>query len=203
MNGEYVEPVHLQVVCQRLWNKVTSQNLTQITHDQIEDVDIALKEFYEEAVYHTAKQTKIKEELIRDWCENKLITTTGTRSIIHQESSLTGGLSNKAVSILERKYLVRAESRFGATWIELTHDRLIEPIKESNKIWRKQQIKSKRLSRLKVIIPIAVIAIVSISIFAYNIYEQSVLQQKKLVNALVDASASLVASGNYTQQLRI
>jgi tetratricopeptide (TPR) repeat protein len=200
--GEYVEPVHLQVVCQRLWNKVTSQNLTEITHDQLEDVDAALKEFYEEAVYDTAKQTKVQEETIRDWCENKLITTTGTRSIIQQESDSTNGLSNKAVSILENKYLVRAESRFGATWIELTHDRLIEPIKESNKIWRKQQIKSKSLSRLKVIIPIAVIAIVAISIFAYNTYEQSVLQQKKLVNALVDASASLINSGNYTGAIK-
>ena len=133
-------------------------------------------------------------------------------SIIHQESSQTGGLSNKAVSILENKYLVRAESRFGATWIELTHDRLIEPIKESNKIWHKQQIKSKRKSRLKIIIPIAVIAIVAISIFAYNAYEQSVLQQKKLVsvnntneqlvNALVGASKSLGDSGNYTGAIK-
>jgi hypothetical protein len=66
--GEYVEPVHLQVVCQRLWNKVViSQKLTQITHDQLEDVDAALKEFYEEAVHDTAKQTKIKEETMRDW----------------------------------------------------------------------------------------------------------------------------------------
>src|SRR5215467_10843381 len=31
--GEYVEPVHLQVVCQRLWNKVVSQKLTEITHN--------------------------------------------------------------------------------------------------------------------------------------------------------------------------
>jgi tetratricopeptide (TPR) repeat protein len=201
--GDYVEPVHLQVVCQRLWNKVIiSQRLTHITHDHLEDVDAALKDFYDEAVYDTAKQTKIKEEVIRDWCENKLITTTGTRSIIHQEYSLAGGLSNKAVSILENKYLVRAESRFGATWIELTHDRLIEPIKESNKKWRKQQIKSKRLSRLKIIVPIAVIAVVGISIFAYNTYEQSVLQQNKLVNALVDASASLINSGNYTGAIK-
>ncbi len=207
--GEYVEPVHLQVVCQRLWNKIASQRLTQITHNQLEDADAALKEFYEEAIHDTAKQTKIKEEIIRDWCENKLITTTGTRSIIHQESNTTGGLNNKAVSILEKKYLIRAESRFGATWIELTHDRLIEPIKESNKKWRKQQTKSKRLFRLKVIIPIVVVAIIGISIFAYNIYQQTVLQQQKLisqqqnlVNALVDASASLIDKGNYTGTIK-
>jgi hypothetical protein len=152
--GEYIESVHLQAVCQRLWNKVViSQKLTQITHDQLEDVDAALKEFYEEAVYDTAKQTKIKEETIRDWCENKLITTTGTRSIIHQESGLTGRLSNKAISILEDKYLIRAENGFGATWIELTHDILIEPIKDANNAWRYEREKrSKKALFLKITI---------------------------------------------------
>jgi hypothetical protein len=170
--GEYVEPVHLQVVCQRLWNKVASQNITQITYDQLEDVEAALKEFYEEAVHITAKVTKIREQVIRDWCENKLITTTGTRSIIHQESSLTGGLSNKAVSILEDKYLIRAESRFGATWIELTHDRLIDPIKNSNKEWRIEQERLRYEERkreklvLKITIPSAVLVIVVV-VFVY------------------------------------
>jgi hypothetical protein len=102
-------------------------------------VDAALKDFYEEAVHDTVKQTGIKENVIRDWCEDKLITTSGTRSIIHQEYDSTGGLSNEAVSVLASKHLIREESRFGATWIELTHDRLIDPIKTSNKEWRVEQ----------------------------------------------------------------
>jgi hypothetical protein len=60
----------------------------------LEDVDAALKDFYDEAVRGTG-------QIIRDRCENKLITS-GTRGIIHQESSLTGALSNKAVSVLEK-----------------------------------------------------------------------------------------------------
>jgi tetratricopeptide (TPR) repeat protein len=48
----------------------------------------------------------------------------------------------------------------------------------------------------------SIITIVAISIFAYNTYEQSVLQQKKLVNALLDASASLINSGNYTGAIK-
>jgi tetratricopeptide (TPR) repeat protein len=199
--GEYVEPVHLQVVCQRLWNKVVSQSLTQITRDQLEDVDAALKEFYEEAVHDTAKQTRIKENVIRDWCEDKLITTTGTRSIIHQEYDSTGGLSNEAVSVLASKHLIREESRFGATWIELTHDRLIEPIKEANKKWHDEQYKSKRSFRIKVLLPIAVITIIGISIFASNTYTQQqqqisqqqrhISQQQNLISQLLNTSESL------------
>jgi hypothetical protein len=62
---------------------------------------------------------------------------------------------------------------------------LIEPIKESNKIWRKQQIKSKRSLRIEVSVPGIVIAIVVVSIFAYNVYnayQQTVLQQQVLIS---------------------
>lgn len=56
-----------------------------------------------------------------------------------------------------------------------------------------QHTKSKRLLYLRIIIPVAVIAIVGTSIFAY---EQQVLQQ----NALVDAALN---SGNYTKALAL
>jgi YVTN family beta-propeller protein len=190
--GEYVEPVHLQVVCQRLWNKVVSQRLTQITHDQLGDVDARLKEFYEEAVHDTAKETKIKEQVIRDWCENKLITTTGTRSIIHQESNFTGGLSNKAVSILENKYyLIRAEGRSGATWIELTHDRLIEPIKNSNNAWRIKQTEHERKKKnllLKISIPSVIVSIILIVILFSSYY--AAFSSRVTVDQPVDVSVN-------------
>ena len=38
--------------------------------------------------------------------------------------------------MLTDAHLVRAESRRGATWYELAHDRLIEPVKEDNARWR-------------------------------------------------------------------
>ena len=42
-------------------------------------------------------------------------------------------MSNKVVDVLQNKYLIRAEERAGSKWFELTHDRLINPIKDSNK----------------------------------------------------------------------
>src|SRR6266542_3021260 len=45
------------------------------------------------------------------------------------------GLDNRAIRALIDAYLVRAEKRRGATWFELAHDRLIEPIRSDNAAW--------------------------------------------------------------------
>jgi hypothetical protein len=86
-----------------------------------------------------ATKTGIDEAVIRDWCETKLITSGGTRSMIHEGAESTGGIPNNVVVILESMRLIRGEQRFGARWYELTHDRLIDPIKNSNKVWRVKQ----------------------------------------------------------------
>ena len=76
---------------------------------------------------------RLREHNIREWCEEKLITSAGTRSLVYQDVKNTGGMSNKVVDVLQNKYLIRAEERAGSKWFELTHDRLINPIKDSNK----------------------------------------------------------------------
>ena len=45
----------------------------------------------------------------------KLITSSGTRSIIHRETETTGSMLNTVVDILERARLIRAEQRSGVT----------------------------------------------------------------------------------------
>ena len=39
---------------------------------------------------------------------------------------------------LQRRFLVRAELRGGDTWIELVHDRFVEPIWAANRVWLAQ-----------------------------------------------------------------
>ena len=50
----------------------------------------------------------------------------------HEESQ---GLENRAITPLVDAHLVRAEKRRGATWFELAHDRLIEPVRQNNAAW--------------------------------------------------------------------
>ena len=103
-----------QVVCERLWSGL-SEKAIEITENELKGVDTSLRDFYEETIREAAKQTGVDETKIRDWCE-KLITATGTRSIVHQEQQSTAGLPNGVVKILADKYLIRGESRSGALW---------------------------------------------------------------------------------------
>jgi hypothetical protein len=152
VEGEFVEPIQLQVVCQRWWRERKSQGynksnstdlIIKLSQPQKSDVDLALSDFYDDVVTQAAIQTNVYEGDIRNWVEEKLITSAGTRGTVHigQSTDIPHKKKNKDVSIktveeLERRYLIRRERRSGAFWFELTHDRLIKPIKDSNKRWR-------------------------------------------------------------------
>ena len=139
--GEFVEPVQLQVVCQNLWNELPP-DATEITEKHLlafGGVDRPLSRFYEVAVKAAATKAGIVEEELRDWCEKWLITSTGTRGIVHRGPQLTEGIHNTALDILEARHLINSEWRAGARWYELTHDRLIDPIRASNESWKKQK----------------------------------------------------------------
>src|SRR5690606_17566453 len=57
----------------------------------------------------------------------------------YQSETETGGMPNAIVLELERRFLLRAETRTGGRWIELVHDRLVRPIQTANQQWRNQQ----------------------------------------------------------------
>ena len=155
--GEFIEPIHLQVVCQRWWRQrlSTNRNIEDnvFRDNNISDVDKALEEFYENAVRDAILETKVTEKDIREWCEYKLITSTETRGIVHQSADSTDGMPNKVVEILDKEYLIRPELRSGEVWYELTHDRLIKPIKNSNMRWREKERKRKSRRNRLIIIP--------------------------------------------------
>jgi len=115
-----------------LWNKLK----TSPTYEYLGDVDIALQTFYVEAIGKATRQAGVSEYKIRDWCETKLITASGTRSIINREFETTGGIPNRVVDILENMDLIRGEYRSGTKWYKLTYDRYIIPIINSNKTFR-------------------------------------------------------------------
>ncbi len=140
--GPYVEPVLLQVVCRRLWNEVGPAH-TEIGLEDVEglkDVDEALVDFYEqvvkEAVLEPAAGARVSERQVREWVEQALITEQKTRNFVPMGDPTTRGLDNSVVRRLMDRWLVRREQRLSDSWIELSHDRLIEPILRSNDAWR-------------------------------------------------------------------
>lgn len=136
--GEFVEPVQLQVVCRNLWEKLPADTtvITEEHRQRYADVDEALSTFYEHAIAAAATAVEVHPRDLREWCQNALITVTGTRSFAHRGPEETAGLSNNAVDILEAEHLIRPERRAGATWYELMHDRLIAAVQESNEKWQ-------------------------------------------------------------------
>lgn len=139
VTGEFVEPVQLQVVCQTLWEKLHLTNERVITQTALEtfgNVDKALSGFYETAIANTSKRAGVTEGLLRRLFEETLITPSGTRGTVFGGGQDVGGVPSIAIRHLVNEHLLRAERRGGSIWYELTHDRLIEPIRTSNQRWR-------------------------------------------------------------------
>jgi hypothetical protein len=137
--GPYVEPVQLQVVCFRLWKNLP-ENKNKIDVREVEKhgaVDSALGDYYAERVADIAKEPKVKvsERMIREWFGSRLITAQGIRGQVLKGVDQSDGLDNEAINGLVRVHLVRAEERLNATWYELAHDRLIEPVLKNNREW--------------------------------------------------------------------
>jgi tetratricopeptide (TPR) repeat protein len=138
--GEFVEPVQLQVVCQNLWQELPTE-VTEITERHLQEfgtVDRPLVRLYESAIYAASAETEIHQTDLRQWCERWLITSTGTRGIVHRGPQLTEGMPNRVLEIFEDRHMIGSEWRAGAHWYELTHDRFVDPIRTSNLTWNKR-----------------------------------------------------------------
>jgi WD40 repeat protein len=138
--GPYVEPVQLQVVCHRVWERLPA-NATEIGPadvDAVSDVDRALADYYSEQVAGIARRTGMRERLIREWFDSELVTDQGFRSQVLQGPR--GDAERRVLQLLEDSHLIRAEKRRGATWFELAHDRLVEPVRTNNATWRERHL---------------------------------------------------------------
>ncbi len=139
--GPYVEPVQLQVVCKRLWEKRGSADkVDESTLSSAGTVNEALAGYFADSVKQIAdslKDSGVREWMIRNWFDRKLITSGGIRGQVMMGENETEGLDNRAVRLLIDQYLVREERRRGITWYELAHDRLVDPIRQDNEQWRR------------------------------------------------------------------
>ncbi len=133
----FVEPVQLQVVCRRLWESLPPE-VEEIRAEDVArfgDVDEALREFYDDAVRYAVAKSGVQEGALRRWIDEHLITPLGTRGLVLRGEEETAGMPNVAVEALAERRLIYAEVHSGARWYELAHDRLIDPVRQSNRAW--------------------------------------------------------------------
>ena len=154
--GPSVEPVHLQIACLDLWTRMQAKWNGGARHIGLEDigegtdVDQALGNYYDAqlAAIGAAEaaepaQKMLRERRIREWIERNLITPEGVRAQVLRNSSETAELNDRATGLageatvkrLVDAYLVRTVDRASATWYELSHDRLVNPIRRRNAEW--------------------------------------------------------------------
>ena len=88
------------------------------------------------AALEAAERTGVPERAIRDWFEERLITPQRLRSQVLEGPEASGDAGYRVLGELLDAHLVRAETRRQATWYELAHDRLIEPVRRDNAAWR-------------------------------------------------------------------
>ena len=100
-----------------------------------------LGRFYDEAVHAAASAAHVREGRLRAKLEDDFITSIGTRGTVYRQDWKR---LSPALGELERRHLVREEFRAGAKWYELTHDRLIDPIRASN--LRRRRRRTRRLA---------------------------------------------------------
>ncbi len=140
-----VEPVYLQVVCYRLWERLWVEKVLKPDLQEIQEVTVAHVEKYAKvsdalAGYYADKilaaaQLGVSERDIRVWCEQRLITRDGKRVIVQEGQDPETDLDSRAVQALVNAFLVRRDKKGVLTWLELSHDRLIEPIRTNNEQW--------------------------------------------------------------------
>jgi WD40 repeat protein len=136
--GEYVEPVQLQVACRSLWSRLPPE-ATEITEEHrlvFGDVDEVLSQFYEETIAAAAARGKLSTDELRERFATAFITPLETRGTVYWTPTTTAGMPADAIEEMDRRHLIRAEVRAGARWYELTHDRLIGPVRASNRARR-------------------------------------------------------------------
>jgi len=131
VEGGYVEPLQLQVVCKDVW---AAAGKAEITLADVEKVDIgqALARYYDE---HTRNFENPRAEYrIREWIEHHLISAAGAREQVRYADAISAGVESALVRLIDA-HLLHKDKRLGVDWVELSHDQLIGPVKSSNAAW--------------------------------------------------------------------
>jgi len=131
----YVEPFHLQLICQKIEATAERQQRQFQSNPIITMNSIGgeaalrhtLKDFYIEAL-GTFYPKRVRRA-VRRLCEDFLISPEGRRlSLNEYEIRQHLGLYRETLRQLVNKRLLRSDSRADTTYYELSHDALVEPV---------------------------------------------------------------------------
>lgn len=139
----YIEPSHIQIVCERLWQKYARDQVDAVAPGA-EPVVISAKQYHELGDASGMLRSYFGEELARlsegerlealDMLQ-PLITTNRTRNIVEKRSLIEAPFRNRALreaalDFLVKRRVVRIERRLQGDFAEITHEFLIKSVLE-------------------------------------------------------------------------
>jgi hypothetical protein len=140
----YVEGVILQTVLLKLWEKLDpvrsgrKEIEPRDLGNLLDHVDRALASYYHDCVGKSVRRSRVPERVIRDWFESQLVTKQGWRNQTDRGPGDGGRRTERCLSALEKKHIIRSETRLNRQWWELVHDRFLNPVREDNRRWRRE-----------------------------------------------------------------
>jgi len=137
-----IEPLHLQIVCHQLWNKHAVKKLELLPKDikGVNDIIHSLSSYFDEQITALCNEFNIAERRLRNWFSDDLISVGGFRRQIRFGSSGAEAITRELLEKLQDLHLIRKLNRSGEIWVELVHDRMVDPIQKSNQSWRSQHL---------------------------------------------------------------
>jgi tetratricopeptide (TPR) repeat protein len=130
-----VDPALLSVVCDGLNYSRISRGKSRITADLLTaEREEIMKDFYERTFEGV-------DPRVRDWVEDRLLTSSGYRDRAALEDAKKLGLPEADFDVLVNRRLLHREERAGVIWLELTHDSLTDPASRSRAV-REQRIQA-------------------------------------------------------------
>lgn len=131
--GDTVEPLQLQVVGTNLWRNIKDRDpAIAIATADFGRIDDALSSYYNSQVRQP--DDPALERRIRQWFGQELISAGKARHLVPEDEA-KASLPELVLKRLEGSYLIRKELRAKRLWYELSHDRLVEPVRASNADW--------------------------------------------------------------------
>lgn len=130
-----VDPALLSVVCDGLNYSRIARGKPRITADLLTaEREEIMKDFYERTFEGV-------DPRVRDWVEDRLLTSSGYRDRAALEDAKKIGLPEADFDVLVNRRLLHREERAGVIWLELTHDSLTDPASRSRAV-REQRIQA-------------------------------------------------------------
>ncbi len=164
-NVDEVESFQLQLICRNIENDISKKSNQQleiiIAKQDLSGLSDVLQEFYEEQLNQFGKKDKKK---VTRLCEEGLSSVSDRRLSLEQEEIERNFKVSK--SVLERlvnSRLLRAESRVGSVYYELSHDTLIDPVRKVQKKFQKMMKKVMKYSAIGSVILFAILSFVLVS----------------------------------------